>query len=71
MPHHHAQHTQNVGPNLFVHNENSAYVMPRVAARAVTSCAHCTAHAPRQASTYGHAICASQTIFKKISHLTL
>ena len=49
MPHPHAQHAQNVGPNLFVHNENSAYVMPHVTAHAVTSCAHCMAHAHRQA----------------------
>ena len=34
------QHARNVGPNLFVHNENSAHVMPRVTAHAVTSCAH-------------------------------
>ena len=32
MPHDHAQHAQNVGPNLFVCNVNSAYVMPRVTA---------------------------------------
>ena len=37
MPHHHAQHAQNVGPNLFTHNENSAYVMPHVTVHAVTS----------------------------------
>ena len=29
-----------MGPNLFMRNENSAYVMPRVTAHAVTSCAH-------------------------------
>ena len=34
MPHRHAQHAQNVGPNLFARNENHAYVMPRV-----TTCA--------------------------------
>ena len=39
-----------MGPNLFVHNENSAYVMPHVTACAVTSCMHRTAHACRQAS---------------------
>ena len=50
MPHHHAQHAQNLGPNLFVHNEKSAYVMPRVTACAVMSCTHRTAHACRQAS---------------------
>ena len=32
------------GPNLFAHNENSAYVMPHV-----TSCTHQAAHAHRQA----------------------
>ena len=46
MPH----HTQNMGPNLFACNENSAYVMPCVTACAVTSCAHHAAHACRQAS---------------------
>ena len=40
---------RNVGPNLFVCNENSAYVMPCVTAHAVTFCVHCTAHACRQA----------------------
>ena len=50
MPHHHVQHAQNVGPNLFMHNKNSAYVMPHVTAHAVTSCAHRTVHACRQAS---------------------
>ena len=50
MPHHHVQHTRNVGPNLFMHNENSAYVMPCVTAHAVTSCMHHAAHACRQAS---------------------
>ena len=49
MPHHHAQHAQNMGPNLFMHNENSAYIMPCVTACAVTSCTHCMAHACRQA----------------------
>ena len=49
MPHHHAQHTQKVGTNLFVCNENSAYVMPHVTAHAVTSCMHCTVHACKQA----------------------
>ena len=43
MPCHHAQHVQNVGPNLFVHNENSAYIMP---------------HAHRQASCpYENVVC--------------
>ena len=44
------QHMQNVGPNLFTRNENSAYVMPRVTTHAVTSCVHHAAHAGRQAS---------------------
>ena len=39
-----------MGPNLFVHNENSAYVMPHVTAHAVMSCAHPMVHAHRQAS---------------------
>ena len=80
MPHHHAQHARNMGPNLFTHNENSAYVMPRVTACAVTSCTHRTVHAHWQVShpiypgmpgiTYGHAIHASQTIFIKNNCLT-
>ena len=49
MPHHHAQHAQNVGPILFVHNENIAHVMPRVTAHAVMSCMHRAAHAHLQA----------------------
>ena len=49
MPHHHVQHARNVGPNLSVCNENSAYIMPCVTAHAVTSCMHHTAHACRQA----------------------
>ena len=40
MPHHHMQHARNVGPNLFMHNENIAYVMPHVTACAMMSCAH-------------------------------
>ena len=40
---------QNMGPNLFACNENSAYIMPHVTAHAVTSCTHCTAHAHTQA----------------------
>ena len=80
MPHHHMQHMRNVGPDLFMHNENSAYIMPRVTACAVTLCVHCVAHARRQASrsyinvvaeiTYGHAMCASQTIFIKNNRFT-
>ena len=50
MPRHHVQHVQNVGPILFAHNENIAHVMPRVTARAVTSCAHHAARTRRQAS---------------------
>ena len=38
MPCHHTQHVQNVGPNLFTHNEKSAYVIPHGTANAVTSC---------------------------------
>ena len=49
MPRHHAQHGQNVGPNLFACNENSAYVMPHVTAHAMTSCMHRMACACRQA----------------------
>ena len=37
------------GPNLFSCNENSAYVMPRVTARAVTSYVHRAVCARRQA----------------------
>ena len=39
-----------MGPYLFVHNENSTYVMPHVTACGVTSCVHHAAHACRQAS---------------------
>ena len=75
MPCHHTQHVQNVGPNLFVHNENIAYIMPRVTTCAVMSCTHHT-HAGKLATlcicgtpgiTYGHAIHASQMIFIKIT----
>ena len=38
-----------MGPNLFAHNENNAYVMPCVTAHSVTSCAHRMVHARRQA----------------------
>ena len=38
-----------MGPNLFMHNENSAYVMPHVTAHAVTLCAHHAACTCRQA----------------------
>ena len=39
-----------MGPILFAHNENSAYVMPRVTAHAVMSCTHRAVHAHGQAS---------------------
>ena len=81
MPRHHAPHAPNVGPILFARNENIAHVMPRVTARAVTSCAHRAARACRQAGrpnyicgapeiTYGRAVRASRTIFIKINRLT-
>ena len=50
MPHHHVQHTQNMGSNLFACNENSAYTMSHVTACPVTSCMHCAVNASRQAS---------------------
>ena len=49
MPCHHAQHMQNMGPNVFTRNENHDYVMPHVTARAVTSCMQHALHACRQA----------------------
>ena len=49
MPRHHVQHARNVGPILFTRNGNIAHIMPRVTARAVTSCAHHVACACRQA----------------------
>ena len=80
MPRHHAPHTPNVGPILFVRNENIAHVMPRVTACAVTSCMHHTARTRRQAGrliirgapeiTYGCAVHASQTISIKNNRLT-
>ena len=54
MPRHHVQHARNVGPILFMHNENIAHVMPRVTACAVTLCIHRVACACRQA---GHPNC--------------
>ena len=58
MPCHHAQHTQNMGTNLFACNENSAYVMPHVTTCAVMSYAHHMAHACRQAShPYVNVVC--------------
>ena len=38
-----------MGPILFAHNENTAHVMPRVTAHAMTSCAHRAVRARRQA----------------------
>ena len=38
-----------MGPNLFACNENHAYIMPCVTARAVMSCGHRVVHACRQA----------------------
>ena len=67
-----------MGPNLFVHNENIAHVMPRDTACAMMSCTHRAECARRQAGhpcgapgiSYGYAICASQKIFIKINCLT-
>ena len=68
MPHHHVQQARNVGPNLFACNENSAYIMPHVTARAVMSCIMRCMHAGRPAAlcihgmpgiTYGCAISTS------------
>ena len=69
-----------MGPILFARNENIAHVMPRVTARAVTSCAHRAACAHRQAGrpnicgtpeiTYGPAIHASRPISIKNNRLT-
>ena len=39
-----------MGPNLFMRNENSAYIMPHVTTCAMTPCVHHTVHAHRQAS---------------------
>ena len=47
MPRHQVQHTRNIGPILFVHNEKIAHIMPPVTAHAVTSCAHPAARACR------------------------
>ena len=41
-----------MGHNLLMDNENSAYIMSCVTACAVMSCAHCAAHASRQASSH-------------------
>ena len=69
-----------MGPNLFARNENIAHVMPRVTARAVTSCVHRATRARRQAGrpnirgapeiTYGRAVRASRTIYDKNNRLT-
>ena len=50
MSHHHTQHASNVGPNLFVHNENSVYVMPHVTTHVVMPYTHHAVHACRQAA---------------------
>ena len=39
-----------MGPNIFTCNENSAYIMPHVSARAVMSCMYCTVYTCQQAS---------------------
>ena len=80
MPRHHAPHTPYVGPILLLHDENTAYVMPRGTAHAVTSCTHQAARAHWTPAilikcgvpeiTYGRAVHASQTIFIKINRLT-
>ena len=80
MPCRHVQHARNVGPILFMHNENIAHIMPRVTAHAVMSCAHCAAmHTSKPTAliirgapgiTYGCAVRASQTIYIKINCLT-
>ena len=58
MPCHHMQHMQDVGPNLFTRNENSAYVMPCVTACAAMSCTHHAVHACRQAGCpYVNMVC--------------
>ena len=58
MPHHHAQHVQDMGPNLFAHNENSAYVMPHVTTHAVMSYAHHVVCTHRQAGDPMYMWCA-------------
>ena len=49
MPRYHVQHARNVGPNLFAHNKNIAYVMPHGTACAVTSYVHHVVHVHWQA----------------------
>ena len=58
MPHHHVQHTPNVGPILFMPNENIAHVMPHVSRNAVTSCTHRAARTRRHASHPNYMWCA-------------
>ena len=75
MQHHHAQHTQNVGPILLARNENIAHIMPCVTACAVMSCMHAGKPAAliihgAPGFTYGRAIRTSQTVFIKINCLT-
>ena len=81
MPHDHAQHTQNMGLNLFAYNENSAYIIPHATTHAVTSCMHHVAHTHRQAGCpYENMACQkllmdtlfapAKLFFKKINHLT-
>ena len=80
MPRHHIQHTRNVGPNLFAHNESIAYIMPHSTTCAVMSYVHCAAcHTGEPATlcicgmpgiTYGCAVRAGRTIFMKINRLT-
>ena len=48
-PRHQVQHVRNLGPILFALYENIAHVMPCATACAVTSWAHCMAHAHRKA----------------------
>ena len=57
MPHHHTLHAQNVGPNLFMCNENSAYIMPCVTACAVTSCALCGMRMQASQAPYVYVVC--------------
>ena len=79
MPCHHVQHTRNVGPILFAHNENIAHVMPRVTAHAGTSYIAQRVCTGKPATliihgvpgiTYGCAIHAGRMIFIKNNRLT-
>ena len=58
MPCHHVQHVRNVGPILFMRNENIAHVMPCGTTDAMMSCAHHMVHTPRQASHPMYTWCA-------------